>query len=171
MNKTTKYSLILIGIILVLFLSYKKIMPILDAKTAFKKALEVYDYDIVVNCEKIFRLETNHFLSGQFTGTYSPGMEPAKGVTTYPYGWKSLQSFWDLYPEYKPIGLKIYTENGTGIKKPFIQFPSVEAAIFTVCNKLVLNGNNPGAWFSNDANAQLAYEQKLSNINPSFCNA
>jgi hypothetical protein len=169
MNKSTKYALIIIGIIIVLFLTYKKVMPILDAKAAFKKALTVYDFDVVVNCEKIFRLETNNFLSGQFTGTYSPGMEPA--TLTYPYGWSSLKPFWDDYPEYKPIGLKNYTENGTGINKPFIQFPTPEAAIFTVCNRLVLNGNNAGAWFSNDEIAQATYEAKLTNINASFCNA
>lgn len=168
MNKSTKYTLIIIGIMLFLFLTYKKVIPMLSASQALKKALLSYDTSIVENCEKIFRLETNNFLSGQFTGTFSPGMEPASGVTKFPYGWTSLKSFWVNNPTYSPIGLKTYTENGTGIKKPFIQFPSVEAAIFTLCEKLYLNGNNPGAWFSNDPAAQLTYEAKLDKINATF---
>ena len=162
-----KIYITLITFIIIIILTYKG-MPILSAKNAFKKALNLFDIDIVVNAEKIFRLETNNFLSNQFTGTFSPGMEPAAGVTIYPFGWKSLKPFWDANPNYRPTGLKNYTENGTGIVKPFIKFPSVEAAVMTVCTKLEINGNNPGAWFSNDSNLQSDYETKLSNINPSF---
>ena len=95
-------------------------------------------------------------------------MEPAS--PNYPYGWNSLKDFWDLYHEYKPIGVKTYTENGTGIKKQFIQFPSCEAGIFTLCEWLLSHNNNPGAWFSTDVLAQNTYNTKVFNINASFTN-
>jgi hypothetical protein len=137
-------------------------------KQALKKALNDYDADIVANCERIFRLESGNFTSGQFLGTYSPGMEPF-GIN-YPYGWNSLQPFWDLYPEYKPVGLKTYTENGTGIRKQFIQFPSVEAGVFSLCNWLVLFSNNPGRWFSTEITAQNSYNDKINKINATYTN-
>ena len=173
MSKDFKILLLILIITIILTFTAYKVMPILDAKTAFQKALNDYSNDIVSNAEKIFRLETNNFLSAQFTGTYSPGMEPAGDNVNaiYPYGWTSLQSFWDANPNYKPIGLKIYTENGTGIQKPFIQFPSVEAAIYTVCEKLNLNGDIPAAWFSTDPTLQASYQAKLDGIDASFTNA
>src|SRR5271157_3427062 len=121
MNKDFKILIIVLIFVVVIFFTVKKIIPMLDAKTAFQKALGFYDTPIVENCEKIYRLETNNFLSGQYTGSYSAGMEPASGVTAYPYGWTSLQSFWDSNPLYKPVGLLNYTESGTGIYKPYIQ--------------------------------------------------
>jgi len=166
-----KKLFIILLIVIILTFTVWKMKPILDIKAAFIKAKNDYELDVVVNAEKIFRLETNNFLSNQFTGTFSPGMEPAgDNVLTYPYGWTSLKSFWDNYPDYKPIGIKTYTENGTGIKKPFIQFPSPEAAVYMLCEKLTLNGNNPGAWFSTDAALQASYEQKLNGIDSSFTN-
>jgi|SRR5208282_1019601 len=168
MDKDFKILIIILVIVAVLTFSIYKGMPILSAQQAFQKALNDYDQGIVENAEKIFRLETNNFLSGQFTGSYSPGMEPAAGVTDYPYGWTSLQPFWDANPDYTPTGLDNFTENGTGIYKPYICFPTVEAAIYTVCEKLRLNGNDPGAWFSTDPTLKANYVAKLNNITPYF---
>jgi hypothetical protein len=71
---------------------------------------------------------------------------------------------------YKPIGIKSYTENGTGIKKQFIQFPTVQAGVFSLCKWLEVSGNNPGRWFSTDPMNQLTYNEKINNINPSYTN-
>lgn len=153
-------------IILFLFLIYRKVMPILSMKQALKKALNSFDTSIVENCERIFRLESGNFTSGQFLGTYSPGMEPAS--PNFPYGWNSLKDFWLEHSEYKPVGLKTYTENGTGIKKQFIQFPTIEAGVMTICQWLAIFGNNPGRWFSTEIDLQTSYNDKINGINATY---
>lgn len=162
---------IIATVLIVLIVGYGlfyKFSPMISMKQALKKALLDYDKSVVENCEKIYRLESNNFMSGQFLGTYSAGMEPA--ALNYPWGWNSMKPFWDLYPEYKPIGLKTYRENGTGISKQFIQFPSVEAGVFSMCNWLTLFNNNPGRWFSTDATNQLVYNEKINKINATYTN-
>jgi hypothetical protein len=136
----------------------------MDIPTTVKKALKFFSSDIVKNAERIYRLETNHFKSGQFKGTYSPGME--KVSNTYPYGWSSLyNSIWKTNPEYKPIGLKTFTENQTGISKTFLKFPTFEAGFFTLCAFLKIFNNNPGRWFSLDKTQQEKYNKSISSIN------
>jgi hypothetical protein len=156
----------IIVIVMLILVFFKKVKPMLDMKSSLKKALDAYDATIVENCERIFRLESGNFTSGQFLGTYSPGMEPASPI--YPYGWNSLKDFWDSNNPYKPIGIKTYTENGTGIRKQFIQFPTVEAGVFTVCEWLTIFENNPGRWFSTDVIGQANYNIKINGINATY---
>jgi hypothetical protein len=165
-EKNVKILVTVLLISLLLFAAYIKLSPIYYMKKAIKKALNYFDTDVVANCEKILRLESGNFTSGQFLGTYSAGMEPAS--PTYPYGWNSLKNYWDTHPEYKPIGIKSYTENGTGIRKQFIQFSTVEAGVFTLCQWLTIFENNPGRWFSLNISEQTSYNEKISKINATF---
>jgi hypothetical protein len=167
-----KFLVVFIIGIALLFFSYKfylKKHPMKAFQDAMIKARKYYSKEICDNAERIFRLETAHFKSGQFQGTYSPGME--KFSDTYPYGWKTLDKYvWSKHPEYKPIGLRTFTENGTGKQKTFVQFPSVEASLFTMCAFLQAFNNNPGRWFSLNTDLQIGYNQKISKINPVFSN-
>ncbi len=148
----------------------KKFMGLQDQfRDALKKVALRYGSAIAVNVEKIYRLETANFTSGQFKGTFSPGME--KTTNVYPYGWQSLATgIWDTVPSYKPIGLLPFTENGTGITKYFIKFPSVEAAVMTLAEFLRLHENNPGRWFSLASGDQNKYNSKIAQIKTPFFN-
>lgn len=143
-------------------------------KLAIQRALKVFPKDIVENAERIFRLETNHFKSGQFLKTLSPGME--KFGEKYPYGWNTLDKiFWSKFPQYKPIGTSVHKEGtgvlGTGGKiKTFLSFPNMDASFFTLCAFLLHYKNNPGRWFSLDANSQQTYNNSIYKINAKFTN-
>lgn len=146
-----------------IYLGYTMFFDKNSIEKTVKKALRFFSPEIVKNAERIYRLETNHFKSSQFKGTFSPGMEKASNV--YPYGWTSLaNSIWKSNPEYRPIDTKTYTENRTGIKKTFLKFPTFEAAFFTLCAFLKIFNNNPGRWFSTDTNQQSMYNEKIASI-------
>jgi hypothetical protein len=167
--KNISKILIAIAAGLIVLLIILKVKPILAFKLAAQRALKIYPRDVVENMERIFRLETAHFTSGQFKGTYSPGME--KFYDKYPYGWNTIAKIiWNVAPKYKPIGLQTFTENRTGIKKTFIKFPSVEASVMTVCAFLQYFNNNPGRWFSLDKNKQDKYNESINKINPEISN-
>jgi hypothetical protein len=114
--------------------------------------------------EKIYRLETNHFKSGQFLQGYSAGME--KFNDSFPYGWTSLKQFWINNPSFKPIGFTINTEGGTGIKKTFLKFKTPEAAIKTLYYFLSLHKFDVGRWHALTDNSpqQLVYENKILKV-------
>ena len=138
-------------------------------KAALKKVVAKYGLDIASNVEKIFRLETANFTSGQFKGTFSPGME--KATNTYPFGWTSLgNSVWKENPQYAPHDFLPFTENATGKTKYFIKFPSLEASVMTIAQFLKNVNNNPGRWYSMEPDLQEEYAAKLSNIKPSLLN-
>ncbi len=167
MSREFKILLIILAVVVLLTFTAYKAVPILSAKQAFQQALNSYDKSIVENCERIYRLETGNFLSGQYTSSYSPGMEPSTGISSYPYGWNSLQAFWDSNTDYKPVGLT-YLSQGT-----YIVFSSAEAGIMTVCEWLSNNNNVPALWFSTDVDALLPgssikYSDAIANITPSF---
>lgn len=136
---------------------------------AVKKALTMYPRAIVENAERIFRLETNHFKSGQFLGTLSPGMEKFGNI--YPYGWNTVHTIiWKNSPQYAPIGFETFTENRTGIKKTFLKFPNMTASLITVCAFLQYYNNVPGRWFSTNANQQATYNKSIAGITPKITN-
>jgi hypothetical protein len=167
-EKALRLTATILIVILFAYALYIKIYPIIAMKKSLKKATEIFDLSIVQNCERIYRLESGNFTSSQFLGTYSAGMEPA--APSYPFGWKSLQPFWDEHTSYKPTEIKSYRETATGITKQFIKFPTVEAGVMTLCYWLTLNNNNPGRWFSTDGQNQTTYNEKISNIQPVYTN-
>jgi hypothetical protein len=178
MNKDsdfTFWSVVSVGVLLLIYVSYHKIKPMLNARQALKKALDYYSREIVENCEKIYRLETNNFLSGQFSSSYSAGMNPAFNgkdwSLTFPYGWNSLKDFWTNNPHWAPIGVKNFMENSTGHVIPFISFDGPEGGVMTLCEILKMRGNEPGSYFSTDSAKAAEYEQKLDSINPSWTEA
>jgi hypothetical protein len=163
----------IIGLVLlfiaVVYLILTKMFKTILIKQSFQKAKSHYSDDIVRNAERIYRLETNHFKSGQFQGSGSAGME--KAADSFPYGWNSLKTFWNENLAYRPIGFKPYTESGTGKTKYFLNFPTIEGGVMTVCEVLKLRGNNAGAWYSTDATKQAQYNNSLKLINTPYTDA
>jgi hypothetical protein len=145
------------------YISTKYLYPMLiSVRESFKKALTIYDPAIVENAERIYRLETGNFTSGQFFHTgWSAGMTDPSKQGLYPFGWTSLSDFWDANPDYKPVGSKVYGKAGLA----YVTFPSVEAAIMTLCEKLHLNGNSVTAWNGGD---DTEYQSKIDAITPSI---
>ena len=119
--------------------------------------------DIAKNLERLYRLETNHFKSGQFRHTYSPGMESFG--TKYPFGWKTIASiFWNSTTLARPVGFYSGTEGKTGKTKTFLKFPSLLAAMLTVATFLKHYDNNPGRWYSTNLESQQRYNNSINKI-------
>lgn len=163
---------IIIIVIVLLLLIYpsikigKKMKSIEQIKDEFKKGLiklrgDGFSDKILKDLERIFRLETSHFKSGQFRETYSPGME--RHGTNYPWGWSTPKTLWDVEPNTKPIGFHTMPENKTGISKTFLKFPSLYASMKTVATYLA-RYNNPARWYSTNEDNQERYTKVLNSI-------
>jgi len=166
-----KHILIISGILIIIIIIIVSQMGLNEniIKKAFKYALSIYPRSIVENAERIFRLETNHFKSKQFEGTFSAGME--KFSDNFPYGWKTINNiFWEKNPAYKPIGFKKFIENQTGKTKYFLKFPSFLASLLTLCAFLDYYNNNPGRWFSTNPVSQNNYNVSIKKIKPYYTN-
>ncbi len=114
---------------------------VLSISDTIKLAITSYSSDIVCNAEKMYRLESNNFKSGQFTNDFGAGMEAAK--TSFPYGWNSLASFWTENPHYSPIGLdssRVDAQTGKGVI--FLKFENFEAGFMTLCEWLEIHGKD-----------------------------
>lgn len=140
-----------------------------DFYEASVKCARNFNYDILANAERIYRLETNHFKSKQYILTRSAGMEAT--TTKFPYGWTMFEPYWTKYPYLRPVGVTKLSENITTKPKIFINFLSVYQGLFCVCEFLRTHNNNPGAWFSKDPVSQTQYNEKIKYINPKITNA
>jgi len=144
-----------------------------DIINAFKVAVSKYGKAHAARIEQLFRNETRHFKSGNFLTTLSPGMQATAPLL--PYGWRSLDIFWTLNPQYAPTGIHIQTENTSALAKSigaqkFMIFPTIEGAVMSVCELIKLRGGNAGTWFSNDPELQKRYNEELDKIIPRFTN-
>lgn len=139
-------------------------------KEAFEAAAKKYGTDKARTAEKMFRLETAHFKSGQFKKTFSPGQEIPDKIKSFPYGWTSMRKIWEENPELSPVGYVVMQENaGAQADKNvdrFIKYPSMKAAVFSICE--YLNIYPAGRWYSTDFAKQGKYEEKLSKIKNKF---
>jgi hypothetical protein len=120
---------------------------------------------VLRSMEQMYRLETAHFTSGQFKGTYSPGMETFG--KKFPYGWITVnREVWSKFPSAKPTG-ELWTgrEGGTGKQKSFLKFPSLMAAMTTVAG-FINHYQNPARWYSTNTESQARYKNSLSKMKP-----
>ena len=97
-------------------------------------------------------------------------MEVGKS-TKYPYGWNSLEPFWDTHPQYQPIGTFAQAENTSALAKKrgvrtFIQFDTIEASMMTVAELIKIRGGNFGRWFASQDHPEKiqAYNHELDKI-------
>lgn len=159
------YILFVIIIISAILLYFK--LKNMDIKNEFaiglKKIKNKFGSDIAKNVERMYRLETNHFKSGQFSHTYSPGMESFGDE--YPYGWHTLSEiFWNKYPIHAPVGFYSGVEGKTGKTKTFLKFPALISGMYTLAYFLKNYSNNPGRWYSTNKDSQSKYNESLNKI-------
>lgn len=146
-----------------------------EIKAAFEKASEKYGVEFARKLEQLFRKETAHFKSKQFKVSLSPGMEISGGTnstkTTFPFGWSSLKKFIDANPKYNgQFYVARFNENGTGIPKTFVGFPTIESSVmFTAYMIHTVRGGRFGYWrTTQDEALALSYESQMQTIKPRF---
>lgn len=140
---------------------------------ALRRIYNEYGREKTAKLEQLYRKETAHFTSGQFKGTYSPGMEPSPQTnTTFPFGWSSLRNFAEAngYASNQFYLSQPYTEGGTGIRKKFIGFPDLYSAMKFVMYIIEKRGWNFGKWRAFDATISNNYNASLNNIVPRITN-
>jgi hypothetical protein len=139
-----------------------------DIKSGLDEVSKNYGADFAKKIEQLLRLETNHFKSQQFKIGNTAGMEAQ--TLNFPFGWSSLNEyaneknldpdFFDTYP---------MKENGAGINKNFIAFPSplyfIDFLSWFIQTK---RGGDPGKWFSLNEAAAAGYNQAISKVKTYF---
>lgn len=135
-------------------------------REAYTQALTVYQKPIVQNAERIFQLETKGYTKPWTFSIFSPGMDAMSSV--YPYGWESLNKFWEKNPLYAPTSsndqYNDYRDNGM----PLVAFPTFIAAVMTLCYFLSTHDNNAGRWHSLAAYDQQLYNERIAQIIPVY---
>lgn len=178
MKKTTVY--IVIGVILLAYFLYYKsktemstITPHVtkpnpnDIAAAFAELKRNYGRDFANKIEKLYRLETGHFESGQFLDGNSPGMVARK--TTYPFGWSSLDEFnksHGIDGHVNGIG-KTFVVDGKNFR--YVTFPDFKTALnFVSWFIRTKRGGIVEKWNSLDPDAAARYLDKLNHITTQF---
>lgn len=160
---------IITGVLIGLFATPKKRKKMnfteKDAIAGIKAVAEKYGADAAAVVEKLYRLETDHFKSGNYRETGGAGMEATGAV--FPYGW-SLRDFWTANKHLRPTGVVRRKENQTGKSKMFIVFPNPTAGILTAAEVLRKRNWNAGAWYSNDESERARYNKVLASIKARF---
>lgn len=156
----------------------------IDGVQGLKKILDVYGPEMARTVERMYRSETTSgypkkygygvFTSGQYRKTGTGGMEAAKGHEHDPpyYGWAGNDLF-EQHPEYRPLGLNPMFE-GVGMSgqggnqqvtdypKPFIIFPTVEAAMMYKVEYIHRYNGNWARWGGLDPGVQENYRNRIS---------
>jgi hypothetical protein len=103
-----------------------------------------YGQAIASNVWKMASVETGHFKSHGWSSLFNQGMESFGAA--YPYGWTAMQPFWDDCTDYAPIGPHTMKNATTGEQTSWLEFPTPEAALYTLAEWLKLNNNDPTKW-------------------------
>ncbi|WP_232554272.1 hypothetical protein [Klebsiella michiganensis] len=148
-----------------------------DGKEALRKIYDKYGKDMSVIVERMFRIETKHFTSGQYQHCGAPGMEVHGAPPAY--GWSS--DFFSQHPEYQPTGIWSKKE-GRGLSgqggnaqvtdkpKQFVVFDSVESSMEYIVYYINKHGGNYARWYSTQDSAQKLYREECGAIKPKFTN-
>lgn len=134
-----------------------------EIKQVFLKIGHKYDMDTARQVEKIYRAETNHFKSGQYLASGSPGM--LKHKADFPFGWVVENALWSD-PAYRPVGEVTFNKNGKDYT--YLVFPDFQSAAFSLAEYVKEYG--PLRWNSTDETAQASYKALLDSIIPRYCN-
>jgi len=152
-----------------------------DIAVALKYIEDNYGKAIAANVERIYRLETANFSSGQFKKTFGAGTEvgrDSKGtpIMTFPYGWNSV--LWNAKKEFAPIGIHTMKENirkngqtikGGGPEKNFLIFPSLIAAMTHLADYLGRYGNDVLRWYGGtDDKRRAEYAGYLKDVKNTY---
>ncbi|EKC0206690.1 hypothetical protein R4902_000674 [Salmonella enterica] len=148
-----------------------------DGKDALRKIYDKYGKDMSVIVERIFRIETTHFTSGQYQHCGAPGMEVHGSPPAY--GWSS--DFFAQHPGYQPTGIWSKKESkglsgqggnaqATDKPKQFAVFYSVEISMEYIVYYINKNSGNYARWYSTQESAQKLYRKECGAIIPKFTN-
>lgn len=145
-----------------------------DIKAALKKIYDEYGREKTTKLESLFRNESGHFRSGQFKGTFSPGMEIAPQTNTiFPFGWTLLKQFADnnniAYNKF--YASQNYREGGTGIPKKFVGFPDLYTAMKFVMFTIERRNWNFGKWKSFNEQQAANYNAYIDRIRTPYTNS
>lgn len=125
----------------------------------FNKLIIDYGPKIANDIERIYRLETAHFTSGQYKKTYSAGM--LKFSDNYPFGWTTpAEKLWHQNPQFSPVGEAHFNKHGKNYT--YLKFRDFESAARSLAVYLLIYPR--ARWNSTDLNNQKIYDSKLDNI-------
>jgi len=124
-----------------------------DGEIAVKEIQKIYGDDMAKIIEKIMRLETAHFKSGQYKLTGSAGMEVGN---------------WHNIPDGATVGyIEIDDVHKVGLEK-FIVWKSVTDFAKYLAEYIKRYKGNFARWNALDINLQTAYRQKVNSIKNRF---
>ena len=127
-------------------------------KRALEYVVSNYGAEVARNVERIYRLETANFTSGQFHRTNTAGMH-AFGAS-FPFGWSMAPD--GLVPsDFLPT---ISMAENSGGTYQWVVFKDLFKAVKFLGYFLNKYGNNAGRWNSTDPAIQNAYKAKLAGI-------
>ncbi|WP_320733421.1 hypothetical protein [Enterobacter roggenkampii] len=171
------HPIMFLGAIINIKKQHAGLFTVQDGKDALRKIYDKYGKDMSVIVERMFRIETTHFTSGQYQHCGAPGME-VHG-TPPAYGWSS--DFFAQHPEYQPTGIWSKKE-GKGLSgqggntqvtdkpKQFVVFDSVESSMEYIVYYINKHDGNYARWYSTQDSAQKLYRKECGAIIPKFTN-
>mgnify|MGYP002677259011 FL=1 len=171
------HPIMFLGAIINIKKQHAGLFTVQDGKDALRKIYDNYGKDMSVIVERMFRIETTHFTSGQYRHCGAPGME-VHG-TPPAYGWSS--DFFAQHPEYQPTGIWSKKE-GKGLSgqggntqvtdkpKQFVVFDSVESSMEYIVYYINKHDGNYARWYSTQDSAQKLYRKECGAIIPKFTN-
>jgi hypothetical protein len=143
------------------------VTPTTDQIAATLRGLvNTYGAAIAKNVERIYRLETANFTSGQFRATNTAGMQAAgSDPYTWPFGWKKRGTNPGMFV--RPV---VMNENATGTAVAYVAFIHFGDAAEYLAKVMQERGNDPALWRTSDPNSDTArsYRAAVARINPQF---
>lgn len=135
----------------------------LAMKSGLSRVVLDYGMDVARNVERIYRLETANYTSGQFHATNTPGMHAF--TASFPFGWSLAQdglSASDFHPT-------ISMDENAGGTFQWVVFKTLAQAVHYVGFFLNKYGNNPGRWKSTEPGPQASYRAAVAALPTPIC--
>jgi len=126
-----------------------------DAKIAILSVKNKFGLDMAQTVEKMLRLETNHFKSGQFKRTGSAGMETGK--------WSNINP-----NEIEKNVYQAHDSNKSDGIDNFIIWKSPTFAALYLADYIKRHGGNYARWYSLNTTSQQEYRNKINQIKSKF---
>lgn len=136
---------------------------------AFREVASQYGDSFAQTLEKMFRWESGHFKSGQWSRCGSPGMVATKGSAAFPWGWASLAEYCSN-KNISPNGFyTVYFPQTSAGPLSYIAFPDAAISVkYTAWFIQTKRGGNVSAWGSLLASDQSQYNQYLAGVSARF---
>lgn len=122
-----------------------------------------YGNAIARNVERIYRLETASFTSGQFRLTNTAGMKALS--LSWPFGWPKRGTVPEMFAE--PVSM---SENAGGGPFNWVAFKRFPDAAEYLAKFLQAYGNDPARWRTDrlDSPTAASYRAAVAAINPQY---